>query len=193
MKKKHRIIQIIFLLITAGWMLMTFYMSSRPAVESSDMSEGLGLWLARLLKPDYDSLPASEWMAYVDVVHTVVRKIAHFSEYCLLGVWIGVDIYLWPVSAIRREESSGDCMADRRSMKSVFLFSWIMASLYAVTDEVHQLFVEGRSGEVLDVLIDSGGALTGAALVCLVLSLVRPVRSDVAGRDISENRGGAEK
>ena len=33
--------------------------------------------------------------------------------------------------------------------------------LYACTDEIHQLFIQGRAGQLKDVLIDTIGSLTG--------------------------------
>ena len=36
-------------------------------------------------------------------------------------------------------------------------YAWIMTVVYAMTDEVHQLFVQGRAGRISDVLIDSIG------------------------------------
>ena len=41
------------------------------------------------------------------------------------------------------------------------LIPWGIAALYAVTDEFHQLFVPGRSGQFSDVVLDSAGALAG--------------------------------
>ena len=48
-----------------------------------------------------------------------------------------------------------------------------LGTLYAVTDEMHQLLIEGRSGQWTDVLIDSAGALTGVLIIALVLWMVR--------------------
>ena len=150
--------KMIFLLITVIWMGFIFFMSSKPAVESSGISEGLGVWLAELLRPDHRGMPETEWMAYVDVVHTVVRKIAHFTEYALLGVWLAMDVWLWS--------------AGRWRMKHVLVVSWLAGTLYALSDEFHQMFVEGRSGELFDVMIDSAGVLTGVAFICVVIRLI---------------------
>ena len=38
------------------------------------------------------------------------------------------------------------------------LLAFLIASLYAVTDEYHQTFVEGRNGSPIDWAIDSAGA-----------------------------------
>ena len=69
----------------------------------------------------------------------VLRKLAHLSEYALLGVLLA--------------------RAARRPAVALAL-----AGAYAVTDEVHQTFVEGRQGAPLDIAIDTLGALAGVVL-----------------------------
>ena len=71
---------------------------------------------------------------------TILRKLAHLAEYAVLGVLL-------------------DRALGRRLLVAVAL-----AGLYAVTDEVHQLFVEGRHGSPLDVGLDTLGALLGILL-----------------------------
>ena len=52
--------------------------------------------------------------------------------------------------------------ARRKFRKEMFL-PWLIAALYAASDEIHQLFVPGRSGQLSDVILDSAGALAGVA------------------------------
>jgi VanZ family protein len=66
----------------------------------------------------------------------LLRKLAHVTEYAILGALL--------------------LRATRRPVLAVGL-----AALYAVSDEVHQHFVEGRHAAVLDVLIDTAGAVAG--------------------------------
>jgi VanZ family protein len=47
-----------------------------------------------------------------------------------------------------------------------------IATLYAATDELHQLFVSERSAQVLDVLIDGAGSLVGTLVFTLCLALM---------------------
>jgi len=67
---------------------------------------------------------------------TILRKLAHVAEYAILGALLG--------RAVRRP---GLALA--------------LGVLYAVSDEVHQVFVEGRHGSPLDVLIDTAGLVAG--------------------------------
>jgi len=70
---------------------------------------------------------------------TVLRKLAHTAEYAILG------------GLIFRAAGSAPAAV-------------LLASAYAVTDEVHQTFVTGRHGSPLDWLIDTAGAVLGVAL-----------------------------
>ena len=56
-----------------------------------------------------------------------------------------------------------------RKGKRILAAAWT-GILYAASDEFHQLFVPGRSGQITDVLIDSGGLLAGILLVVLIKS-----------------------
>jgi len=85
------------------------------------------------------------------LIDLIGRKLIHFAEYALL-------CFLW-----------WRALASVTSPRRAALWAFLLASGYAVTDEFHQSFVEGRHGNVLDWLIDSAGA----ALVALRLATRR--------------------
>ena len=72
---------------------------------------------------------------------TILRKLAHLAEYAILGA-----------------------LLDRALRRPQLAVAIVFAALYAVTDEEHQVFVEGRHGAPLDVGIDILGALVGVFL-----------------------------
>jgi len=82
-------------------------------------------------------------------VHGVIRKTAHFVEYCLLGLLLWRLIHFDPAWAAWRSRE--------------FLAALLAAAFYAATDEFHQRFVPGRQASVRDVLLDSCGAGIGLA------------------------------
>ena len=69
-------------------------------------------------------------------------------------------------------------LAPRRETREVHMqkadhwTAWGLATLYAGTDELHQRFVSDRGPALLDVGIDSAGALTGALVATLLLALL---------------------
>jgi VanZ family protein len=57
-----------------------------------------------------------------------------------------------------------------------------IAMLYAATDELHQLFVSERSAQVMDVLIDSAGSLTGTFVLTVGLTILALLNQRRAAR-----------
>lgn len=90
-----------------------------------------------------------------------VRKSAHACEYAALSVLFFVNY---------KKKS--------RKIKQIVGMSALSTALYAVTDEIHQLFVPGRSGQITDVILDSCGGLIGAVLSAIILYLIRKRKKD---------------
>ena len=83
------------------------------------------------------------------VIDQVGRKLIHFGEYALL-------CFLW-----------WRALASVTNPRRAALLAFVIASAYALTDEFHQTFVDGRHGNAVDWLIDSAGA----AVVALRLAV----------------------
>jgi len=81
------------------------------------------------------------------LAYVVGRKLGHFTEYALLTA-------LWWRALRTRVADGGAIVA-----------AVAIAVVYACTDELHQTSVDGRYGTPVDVLIDTAGALTAAALI----------------------------
>lgn len=122
----------ILLIITILWMGFIFYMSSKPAVESAADSSQIVDLLSRWLGI---SSEFSEGMSFI------VRKTAHFTEYFILAALI---------TTTNRTFNNG---------KLNFSFILLMVVLTALGDEFLQGFIDGRSSEVRDVLIDFSGGV----------------------------------
>lgn len=140
-------------LITLLLMIMIFGFSAGTGDESSTLSLKVTEWLMRLIYPEYYALNAGRQYGAFALLHMLVRKLAHFGEYALLGAALRQFLWTfplrWPGTA-----------------------AWIMATLYAVLDEWHQTFVSGRSGQLRDICIDSAGALAGVFLAAAATVLI---------------------
>lgn len=75
-----------------------------------------------------------------DVYSFIVRKTAHFIMYLILGIF----------SVMNFKNTKEGCIN-----------ALILCITYAFFDEIHQMFVGNRSGEVRDIIIDTFGALSG--------------------------------
>ena len=89
-----------------------------------------------------------------DVLQPIVRKTAHFSIYTLLGFFTMNFALTFNADKYKRG-----------------IASWGAGTLYAVTDELHQYFVPGRSCEFRDVCIDSLGVFTGIMIAILIVKI----------------------
>ena len=130
------------------WMGLIFYLSHQPATESSELSQGFTAMIIRFLA---FIIPVT---IDLDHIHFLIRKGAHFFAYFVLGFLI--------MTALGSRLSS---VAKR------VLIAFAICLLYAISDEVHQLFIPGRSGEIRDVIIDSAGAIVGIGCYQLIIKI----------------------
>ena len=93
--------------------------------------------------------PDISWAA-INTIHTVIRKLGHFSEYTILA------LLLW------RALYSGATL--RTKTPILFGAVFLACAVFAVGDEFHQSFVESRTPSDRDVLLDSAGAFLGALI-----------------------------
>lgn len=143
------------LILTVFWMAVIFWFSSAPADESGRMSLSAGRLAARLLVPGYEEWSPRRQDAFAEQIDYPVRKTAHAGEYAALGMLMYSTVsgyFAW-------------------SRKRRGITAWLAAAAYAASDEFHQLFVPGRSGQISDVLLDGAGAAAGI-LLCMLAALM---------------------
>lgn len=149
--KKLSWVSILFIILTIGWMCFIFMMSSRDADTSTEDSYKVGMLVGRIFVPGFSEKGEAEQLEFAALVDHPIRKIAHGTEYAMLAILTFAAI--------------GDFIKSKIRVG----IAWGWATLYAVTDEIHQLFVPGRSGQFTDVCIDSAGAWVGVLFCVLVM------------------------
>lgn len=148
----------IFIILIVLWMSFIFSMSSQNGSTSSQTSGGV---IKSTIKVVKEHLPEDIQIEIehkediiVESLQNVVRKSAHFIAYMILGI---LSLLLF---------------SEFKSLKDSAIYAFMLSVIYAASDEFHQLFVPGRSGQIRDVAIDSLGALTGILLSILIVNLV---------------------
>ena len=136
---------------------MIFMFSAQNALESSQTSTGVLAWIIQTFYPRFEDMSASEKARLFEQLEYAVRKLAHFTEFAMLGAALRLLFH-----ALR--------------LKRPLLWAWVAGTLYACTDEVHQMFVDSRGPAVTDVLIDSAGVFTMACLMSLLLLIRRKIK-----------------
>ena len=140
------------LLLVIVWMIVIFSFSNQKANDSSKLSDGLILKTVRIIEKINHKKYSDEEI--LEKFVKPVRKLAHFTIYLILGVLVYIYI-------------------DEYSIKNIILISLLVCFLYSISDEVHQIFIEGRSGKVFDVLIDTLGSFTGIIIINKILKLFK--------------------
>ena len=142
--KNKKILTIILILI---WMCIVFKFSSQPSTESSQLSGGITKAIL-----NFFNVLEGKTIEQQSAIETIIRKLAHFSIYALGGILILLHINLYKIKTNKK-----------------VIISWLIGTTYAMTDEIHQLFVPGRSCELRDVCIDSLGIITGIIILLIIL------------------------
>ena len=144
-------------------MAVIYFFSEESKEESGDRSTGVVDLVVHLLYPDYDGLDWNTRMDIMESTHHLVRKLAHFLEFALLGfLSTGLVLYV-----------------NRRKHWVKKWLEWLLpivfCLLYAISDEVHQIF-SNRGASAKDVMIDFAGALAGILIMQAISGVIRAVR-----------------
>lgn len=132
------------------WMILIFVMSQMPGDKSSEQSR-IVVILFSIIGLDLNSY-------FGDLATFVVRKGAHFTEYFILFILLYrvVSLYI--------------------KNKLAMLYAIIFVFIYACSDELHQLFVDGRSAAFRDVIIDTSGGMFSLLCTALINEIRRKKR-----------------
>jgi len=129
----------ISILLVVLWMLFIFNISSYNSIQSDNQSGFIVNIVSNILH-----------INDLDTLSFIIRKIAHFTEYFILGILTQNMI--------------------RNYNKKTYI-SIIICILYAISDELHQLLTPGRSCQILDILIDSSGSILGIYLLYVLFKI----------------------
>ena len=136
------------LLLPLLWMVVIFMLSHQPASVSSGQS---GVFVEQLhyIAPSIDQ----------QLLTFLVRKGAHIFAYFVLGILAFNALWRVDLSKFKFNRPA--------------TLSIIVCALYAASDEFHQLFIIGRSGEFRDIMIDSCAAMVGVFIISIFVRILQ--------------------
>lgn len=126
----------ISLLLVILWMIFIFVMSSFDATSSSNQSNFIVDIITSII-----NIKDTELLSFI------IRKLAHFTEYFILGILV--------INLITKYDKK-------------IIIAILLCIIYATSDEIHQIFVPGRSCQITDIMIDSLGSIMGVYLYKLI-------------------------
>lgn len=142
---KKVVISILFIV----WLLVIFLFSNQNGVSSKQLSrQVLDKIISISSYVTNQSLSPEKKEQIIKKYHPIIRKIAHFTIYFILGILIYLVV----------------CF-DRENKKWLLWLSIVFCILYACSDEIHQILSVGRNFKIKDIIIDTIGSLSGIFLI----------------------------
>ncbi len=137
-------------------MSVIFGFSSEKAETSKDTSKKVTETILEITVKDFDLKPEPQKKALIKKFDGKIRTLAHFSEYTLLGFLFAMHFSLYKLNALKKASLSvSGC------------------TIYAILDEIHQIYVPGRSFQFSDILTDTFGGLLGTLIILSIIYFVK--------------------
>lgn len=155
---KINLLRIVLLILLFGTFYIIFGFSSQDGEESGGISSRVTEFILEKSNT-YKNIEENRQDEIFERTEKIIRKIAHFSIYALVGF-----LLMGLVSTFKLKE------------KSRILISLILGVLYATSDEIHQLFSPGRSAQITDVYIDTLGILVGIFVILLFIKIFEKIK-----------------
>lgn len=152
------IVKIIGIILILMWMITVFIFSNEKATESKLTSRKVTIAIVQAISGE-DISDNEELLKRTD---KIVRKLAHYTLYTVGGGLIISFAYTMD-----------------KTKKEKILYSLAFGICFVITDEVHQLFVPGRTGRLLDVGIDTLGIITGILIFLIIKKMIGAVRNRI--------------
>ena len=158
-QRKIIVIRILFALLLLG----TFFSIFQFSAQEGEASSGLSKKIVRGIIDNFvttKDLPEAEKLILIENWNSIVRKLAHFSIYALVGIWTMALIHTYELSERKK-----------------WIGSLGVGILYAVLDEFHQSFIPDRAASIIDVGIDTLGVITGILIVFVIIKIMNQRKS----------------
>ena len=155
---KINILRAIFIILLLSTFFLIFEFSSQDSEKSGSLSQKITEEIAKKI-PSIQKKEPSLKQKIINIMENVIRKIAHFSIYTVVGI-----LLMSLLSTYKIKE------------KNRILISIIIGIIYASSDEIHQAFVPGRGPQITDVFIDAMGVILGILLVLLILKIYQKMK-----------------
>ena len=156
MSKKTIILGIVTLL----WMGVIFYMSNDSGEDSGNKSGDIINFIVskydQITNASIEKINYHNSIEFKEKANYIFRKVCHFSEYFVLSILL----INWFISL------------SKYTMLLSSIWTIIISLVYALLDEYHQTFISGRSGNIIDSMIDTSGAITGTILVIIIYYII---------------------
>ena len=143
-----KIINILLWIMVVVTMCTIFYFSHQPAKVSSKTSNKIA---KKIVNTVSKNKPQSEKKKIEKKVNDTLRTLAHFSLFALLGGFLMGAMIM--------------SFSHKKSLVYLFILTLILVLMYALSDEYHQTFIQGRTAQFIDIVVDFSGCLLSSGII----------------------------
>ena len=165
---KRTLLRIVLLIGLGFTFFSIFQFSAQSGETSGNLSRKVVSKVINVF-PYTKDLSSATKMKIIERSQPIVRKLAHFSIYTLVGMLIMAFISTYNVILLKK-----------------FIVSLGVGLVYAISDEIHQFYVPGRTPKLLDVAIDTAGVFLGIIIVLVIISVFKALAEGVRKKATSE-------
>ena len=155
---KINILRIILIILLLCTFFIIFGFSSQNGEQSGGISRKVTETILKA-SSNYNKLEEEEKEIILHRTESIIRKVAHFSIYTVVGF-----LLMGLLSTYKIKD------------KWRLIMTIGIGILYAISDEFHQSFSPGRSPKVTDVYIDTLGVIVGALLVIFIRMVYKKIK-----------------
>ena len=160
---KINIIRIIIMILLIGTFYIIFGFSSQNGEESGNVS-------AKIARFVLEKIPIEKNEQNLKRTEGIIRKIAHFYIYAWVGFLVMSFFSTYSIKETKR-----------------IMISLGIGILYAISDEIHQSFVPGRSCKITDVMLDTMGVLLGILMLLTILEIHKKIKTKINRQNIAKS------
>ncbi len=134
------------------WMIIIFLLSNQKAQDSKQLSNSfITKTIIKIYEIKHGKITEEKKIEIKENYSFIVRKAAHFTIYLVLGLLVSLVL-----------------IGKNLNIKQIIIYGVLICMAYAITDEIHQIFVSGRSGEIRDIIVDTCGSTVGILLNIII-------------------------
>lgn len=156
---KKNTTRIILLILLIGTFYVIFNFSNQEGKESGGLSRKVTTIIVEKILFISDDNKEEQ----VKIMEPIIRKLAHFSIYTITGI-----LLMSLVSTYEIEK-----------MKKIYI-SMFIGMLYAISDEIHQVFVPERTAKLIDIIIDTMGIALGISIVMIAVNFFNKRNKEIS-------------
>lgn len=153
------IIRGILIILLLGTFFVIFNFSSQDGDKSESASGKVTKVVTSNIK-SIQKLEKNKKEKVLERTEKIIRKIAHFLIYTLVGI-----LLMGLINTYNLKEKKKICI------------SLMLGAIYASSDEFHQSFIPGRSAQITDVILDSMGVLLGILIVMTLTKICEYIKN----------------